>query len=572
MRTIIPIEVAHLTVTERKARGAHYTPPELAEFVASQIVSVWREHTRGRNVDEIDVLDPAVGGGELLKALIYEFSEANRASLRLRGLDNDPAAVTNAREHLTPIAPNVDLDERDFLADLSGEEADLFNRQAPLQKADIIIANPPYVRTQVLGADRAQMLARKFGLRGRVDLSYPFILGMIEYLKPNGVAGIITSNRFLSTRAGISLRGKLSSSVEIVHLWDLGDTKLFEAAVLPCVLLLRKAPSSAVARFTAVYSVSEREKRPDPGELFLALRENRKGIFELGGRDSRYEIQQGNLDSGTDLGSVWRLANSRNTTWQEAVSANTWKTVGELAKVRVGVKTTADPVFIRNDWEVQCPGNEPETLRPLITHHLARRFRGGEPSKMILYTHEIKDGKKRPIDLQSHPNAKLYLETHRERLENRKYVINAGRNWYEIWVPQDPAAWKRPKIIFKDIAVRPTFWLDTSGGVVNGDCYWFTFEGKDATFLQWLALGVLNSHFIEEFYDLHFSNKLYSGRRRFMTQYVSKFPLPDPASEKAKKIAKIAEEIHGCPDLEEELEPSLDAAVFKAFGLLVKEV
>src|SRR5690606_37503020 len=59
---------------------------------------------------------------------------------------------------------------------------------------DIVIANPPYVRTQILGTEQAQNLARKFNLKGRVDLYYPFLMAMTESLKENGILGVITSN------------------------------------------------------------------------------------------------------------------------------------------------------------------------------------------------------------------------------------------------------------------------------------------------------------------------------------------------------------------------------------------
>lgn len=41
-----------------------------------------------------------------------------------------------------------------------------------------------------------------------------------------------------------------------------------------------------------------------------------------------------------------------------------------------------------------------------------------------------------------------------------------------IWVPQDPRAWARPKLVFRDIAAEPAFWLELDPAVVNGDCYW----------------------------------------------------------------------------------------------------
>jgi methylase of polypeptide subunit release factors len=51
------------------------------------------------------------------------------------------------------------------------------------ESADIVIANPPYVRTQILGTEQAQLLAQKFNLKGRVDLYYPFLIAMTASLK-----------------------------------------------------------------------------------------------------------------------------------------------------------------------------------------------------------------------------------------------------------------------------------------------------------------------------------------------------------------------------------------------------
>lgn len=559
----------HLTAEIRKSQGAHYTPPELAQFVAQQIVASW--HPRRNDKTGLIILDPAVGGGELIEAIYAELPSELRSSARLVGLDNDVVAVENARRRLSSLSPHTVVTEGDFLESLTGNQPDLFGEEESIGEADLIIANPPYVRTQVLGAAKAQALAAKFGLQGRVDLSFPFILGMVEKLRPNGIAGIITSNRFLSTRAGASLRERLRCDADVIHVWDLGDTKLFEAAVLPCVLLVRKAPPSGQTLYTSVYSVSSIERRPDPAKLFSHFASGTDGVVDLGNGSSKYAFKRGRLEVGDDLGAVWKLRNGESSAWAEKVKRRTWKTLGELTKVRVGVKTTADSVFIRSDWEDECPNGLPETLRPLITHHLANRFRGQCPEKQILYTHETVDGKRKAIQLERYPNTAEYLTRHQERLKSRKYVKNAGREWFEIWVPQEPSAWDHPKIVFKDIAVKPTFWLETEGSVVNGDCYWFMF-GNGLTDLYWLTLGVFNSTFIERFYDTHFANKLYSGRRRFMTQYVSEFPLPDPESKHAHQVAKTARELYDAPEREEELIRTLDIAVADAFGLSVEEI
>ena len=128
----------------------------------------------------------------------------------------------------------------------------------------------------------------------------------------------------------------------------------------------------------------------------------------------------------------------------------------------LGVKTTADKVFIRSDWQNVTGSKMPELLRPLITHHVARQFKAAKPKMemQILYPHEVVNGVRRSVDISLYPNSGKYLFSHREKLEGREYVIEAGRKWYEIWVPQDPGAWETTKLVFRDISEKPTFWID----------------------------------------------------------------------------------------------------------------
>jgi hypothetical protein len=123
--------------------------------------------------------------------------------------------------------------------------------------------------------------------------------------------------------------------------------------------------------------------------------------------------------------------------------------------------------------------------------------------------------------------------------------------------------------VFPDISAEPVFWIDETGSIVNGDCYWLALEpGRDADLL-WLALAVGNSRFALEFYDHRFNNRLYARRRRFITQYVSEFPLPDPALPVAKEIVGLAKQIYrSIPAADaDSLASTVDARVHEAFGL-----
>jgi len=520
-----------------------------------------------------------VGHGQLWVSLLQQIGERRSGRIEVHGFETDPAALAFASSALASKFPKVTLHFRpgnflDYVSDEFGtaSQPSLFRKNVPL-RYDLIIANPPYVRTQILGANQARTLARHFGLTGRVDLYYAFLLGIAEVLKPTGVAGVIVSNRFMTTRAGATVRKAILNRFRLRHVWDLGDTKLFDAAVLPAVLLLegREGGSDEPAAFSSIYATDEAATADTDGPI-AAL--STAGVSRV--PDGRcFRVRHGRLETGHRCDGVWRIGNEASDAWLATVTSNTWCTFADVAKVRVGVKTCADHVFIRTDWDELPEQERPELLRTLTTHHVARRYRAvwSPQTRRIVYPHEVVDGQRREIDLARYPRTQAYLERHRAALERRNYVLAAGRKWYEIWVPQDPDAWDQPKLVFRDIVEKPTFWIDEEQTVVNGDCYWMTIEKRHDPRLLWLAAAVGNSSFIEAFYDRRFHNKLYAGRRRFMTQYVEQFPLPDPQSSVGQAIVLKARQLYeacGRPDAEG-LEAALDRLVWEAFGLTIEE-
>ena len=569
-------------VTLQKSEGATYTPSDFADFVAAKIV---REAVLPKQ-GKVRVLDPAVGDGALLEALLKKLPEAVYNRVEVFGYDTDELALAIASARLQKKFPGLALylEQKNFLdhvLSLNNEE-DLFSVEKTAQdQFDLVIANPPYVRTQIMGAKQSQQIAKNFGLTGRVDLYYPFLLGISQVLKKEGVAGIITSNRFMTTKSGQAVRREILSRFHMLHAWDLGDTKLFDAAVLPSVLVARGTDNRRHQQadeiyFSTIYETQD-AAQAEASDVLSSLEQGDDTVVSVpDGR--RFRVRHGSLDNGKDVEGVWRVSTKSTDQWLATVEANTWDTFRRVGKIRVGVKSTADKVFIRNDW-AELPDGSPELLRPLITRHNARQFKACVPSKSkhikeILYPHEATSTGRKPVDLSLYPKSASYLENYREVLEARTYLIKAGRSWYELWVPQDPAAWSLPKIVFPDISEKPTFWMDVDGGIVNGECYWLKCEHEGENDLLWLALAIANSTFIETFYDHRFNNKLYAGRRRFITQYVEQFPLPDPSREESQEIISLAKSIHATlpSSAAEQQIAALDTLVWRAFGLNTEEI
>lgn len=514
---------------KNKKNGVVYTPTEMADYVAFEML----KYKRNGFERSIDILDPAVGKGELLISMINAVKK-NGLPIKAVGYETDEVVATKTQELLQDMYPEASIEIRtgDFLEAVENNSAG---------KYDLVIANPPYIRTQIMGREKAQKIAERLNLAGRVDIYYAFLVYTKNVLKKDGISGYITSNKFMTIKAGNSVRNYMIQNYKIHHITDLGDTKLFTASVLPCIMIfsIGETKNKEEVAVTSVYQeLTAVEESTTVGNVFEAI--YNEGLYDI--PDGRvFKFQQGCLQS-VELDTTWAISSDENKRWLDQIQSHTWMTLGDVGKIRVGIKTTADNVFIGDDWSGD--NADLELLQPLITHRNAGQIVANNQNQwQVLYTHTTINGKKVAYDIQQYPKSKAYLMQHFDQLDGRNYVKKANRNWYEIWVPQNPDAWKHRKIVFRDISEKPQFWLDETGAIVNGDCYWIDINPDVMDEVVYLALAVANSPFIEKFYDVKFNNKLYSGKRRYQTQYVEQFPIPYYNSELAQKAISLVKKI-----------------------------
>jgi hypothetical protein len=396
---------------------------------------------------------------------------------------------------------------------------------------------------------------------------------MTESLKVGGIIGVITSNRYLSTKSGESVRKFLNENYEIIEIVDLGDTKLFDAAVLPAIFVGRKKGNvnqvSHSAKFIKIYEELNGYKgdlKPAV-DIYDVLKQPDSGYFTVDTK--RFKKTNGVLMCHISKGYSWELLSDSESLWVNKIDKNAFCLVGDLFKVRVGIKTTADKVFISDEWDkLETDKPEDVLLKDLISQeNIGRWATTAKATLKILYPHISVNGKKLTVDIEQFPKAKKYFEKFEEKLKDRKYLIDAGRKWYEIWVPHNPDFWNLPKLVFPDISLLPRFYFDEGGKLVNGNCYWIVAERKEDIEKLLLIQGISNSKLMTKYHDLVFNNKLYSGRRRYFTQYVEKYPLPDFDSPASKSIINLVKELNAENNAEKIsiLENQLEIKVAEAY-------
>lgn len=547
-------------IHDKKIMGATYTPLELSAFVAKETYSLFKKSCDVNSIDHIRVCEPAVGDGRLIEALINEMRrDGYKGKVTAIGFDINSEATNKTYETLSfDKNTNILVVNKDFLS--SDTDVDGF---------DIIISNPPYIRTQIIGGDKSKKLAAEFNVSGKIDTYHLFMMKCTNLLRENGVMGFITSNKFLNTKSGLSLRAFLSKNININKVFDLGDTRVFESAVLPALLFAGKVCERKNS-FISVYESKPTEPSELSGDDFYSCLSasgedmiDRKASFS--GRD--FDIKCGRFEQENTT-TEWNLITNDSEKFISKVKNNTWSTFSDIGKVRVGVKTTADDIFIKtkDEWS-EMGDDKPHFLYGLITSKDCAPFlrKTGDSATQILYPYKM-DCESRELEKINDKPDFNYLNKHKQKLSSRTYLEKAGREWYEIWVPQKPSLWNGLKIVWKDISDSPCFFLDDSNDIVRGECFWLKKNEGVCDEIIYLALAVANSKFIEKYYDIVFNNKLYASRRRFISQYVSRFPIPNPNDELSIKIISSVKMIYENPEIySHEYKLKIDAMVEEVF-------
>jgi adenine-specific DNA-methyltransferase len=559
-----------LPLSKQKMTGSHFTPSDLSNYLSKLIFS---NYSIEQNNKPLIVLDPACGDGALLLES-YKYSNKIGVDINLYGIDSNQNYLDKCESKFKERGLIINLKNMDFLEDINLQNVtNLFNNQQITP--DIIIANPPYVRTQILGSKKAQSISKKFNLSGRVDLYYPFIIGMTEILKPGGIIGVITSNKYLFTKGGKDIRNYLTNKYDIIEVIDLGDTKLFNASVLPCIFIGQKKKevknnNKPKPVFRKIYSTTRKSVNfKNKNNIYDILNTNKTGYYIVGGNQFVYSTDNFHLPNNND--SVWSLLTKKERGWVNNINHYATNKLSDIAMVKVGVKTTSDKVFIRNDWNTLPEDIRPESklLKPLVTRKNSDRWSmvNNNFPFQILYTHTTKNGLTQPIELEKYPKAKKYLINNRDILQSRTYLNNSNRNWWEIWVPHKPVDWMKPKIIFPDISRNHKFFYDDNKKIVKGDSYWIIIKNDLDKELIYLLLGLCNSQLIAKYHSLCFNNLLYSGKYRFYSQYVGNYPLPDINSDISKKIIGLVKNFlnQGTNNIKV-FEGKLDSLVFESFN------
>ena len=365
----------------RKSLGEFYTDQRIVEYILD-----WVGYTPQRNGNVENplflqrLIDPACGAGTFLisalECYFQDFLVHNKwvsdgisdlvEHHRIVGVDVNPfACVLSRLGYLTflipylvrarseqgrlPLIRSLPIVQADSLIDVHAEIRD--------GSYDCVVGNPPYVRIQRLNANGAKQSYLKLfeSAVGRFDLYSLFIERGLQLLKPNGKLGYITSNKFMTTNAGKGIREVISKKATINHLFDLSDTKVFGAAVLPCIIVLENSKGgNETFPFGLLREINYNKSYQHVEDVFTHFHSHTSKDFsqeEINlpsklARKTSFELRVIQSVQPTENGDCWHFLSPAEKEVIAGIEANRPVPLGEIAEITSGLKTTADSVFI----------------------------------------------------------------------------------------------------------------------------------------------------------------------------------------------------------------------------------
>ena len=380
---------------ERNRLGQFATPNALAVAIAGHLLRL-----RGDRPGPVRFLDPSVGSGSFYSAFRQVFP-ADRVG-RSAGIELDPAFADAAASIWG--AEGLEVTAGDFTR-LEPPPSD--------RLADLILANPPYVRHHHLGLEEKARLRALVGERvgipisGLAGLYAHFVLLADAWLADGGLAAWLIPSEFMDVNYGEAIRGYLTGRVRLrqIHRFDPLDAQFGDALVTSALVVFEKAP-------------------PDPGSTAL---------MSFGG--PLHDPERAEMVPVADLRAARKWTqHPRPASLAEDFATSTTH-LGDLFTIRRGLVTGSNEFFILPRDEAEARGLPDRFLRPILPgpRHLAdpviEAGDDGHPAvdrPLVLLDCDRPEGEVR----RDHPELWAYLEEGVARGLDQGYLTSRRAPWY----------------------------------------------------------------------------------------------------------------------------------------------
>jgi type I restriction-modification system DNA methylase subunit len=396
---------------------------------------------------------------------------------------------------------------------------------------DVVIGNPPYVRVQQLEYQTIDYLKKKYEVAlKRVDISLCFIELSRKLIKVfSGYACFITSNQFLTTEYGQSIREFLLTKYKICECVDFGDLPIFSDALTYVGIFLFQNRTPDSFNYFKVNKVEEAQQLNFGNPLIIDIKTLSDDNWILKGSKLKIVFEKIKRNS-VDLGKI----------------GNAW----------AGLFTGMDSVLMFDKDELNNLDIEPEMLLPVIRANNCSKYHCFAAEKFVIYPYKFENGKTLILtedELKvSFPKTYSYLLSHKVELGGRKDSRKsfAGRkDWFTLTRFGQKNIFKQVKIVSPGEVKDHKFCIDYSGaGFSCARVFAITISTEKYNIKFILCL--LNSNLLKSFLQ-SFSSLKNGGFYSYSSNILNRIPIPQisaesqqPFIEKANLMLAFKKELH----------------------------
>lgn len=343
---------------------------------------------------------------------------------------------------------------------------------------DYVVGNPPYVGIEKLDEEeKARYRARYSSATGRMDLYFLFFEQGLAFLKEGGLLSFVTPEKWTYVESAAPLR-RLLGSHHIKEIEHVNENAFEQRITYPAITTICKSPSSTTnvtLRSGDTYTTT----LPDSGESWAA---HLRGAKQL------------DLDTGSVLGDA-------------------------VTRISAGVATGRDRIFVIDADDVPDTISK-QWLRPTVGGRELGTVDLNCPPKRFLCPYTDTGALYPEDELGSYGD---WAKSHRKELEERFCVAKNGKPWYSWHETPPMEAILQPKLLFKDVASKPYFWVDWKGEIVPRHSVYYAIPKRGVDIEELSAY--LNSERARLWMEAH-CHRAANGYLRLQSRVLKKMPIP----------------------------------------------
>lgn len=412
---------------------------------------------------------------------------------------------------------------------------------------DIVLANPPYVRQELIKAVKPQLKSVYGDLySGTADLYVFFYLRGLQLLAKGGMLVFISSNKWFRAGYGQKLRAHIARATTVLTILDFHDLPVFEAIAYPMIFVAKSQPSADTHAATLAEPPDLKPPYPD----VKAVIEKHGYLIPPTalGRDGKWHLQVPSGDARTA-----QFSGQQTSALRELLGSDFFRGLSTGLNDAFIIDTETRERIIKSD-----PASS-SLIKPYLAGKDVKRWCLKDRGLWIIYSPW-------DLDIARYPGIAAHLRQFETELKARP---ECKANRYKWWCmarygAEYVAYFDLPKIVSTKVSIRPTFTLDVEGHYLGNTSYFATVSDKE---IGLFLLGLLNSFRFFEYAKETFVGKQ-SGWYEVQPEGLENFPVP--AASPAERSV-IAELVQNCLDARgmgcEAWEKEIDDHVAALYGL-----